>query len=245
MTDPLTESALTMARRKPRSLAISLAYRLFRAARFTFGARRLLRFLLHASWLTWRFAFELSSDVLGAAFQRDARGLPEELLREVIPSGGTVLDAGCGPGRWTRVAARHAGHVVGVDASAAQIEEARKQTSEPNVEYIAGDLLDILSERKFDVALVIHVLEHIEDPDSFLQQIAAAAGTLVIEVPNFEADPLNPVRVRLGCRFYTDADHVREYTAAILRDQLLRNHLEIVREEQHRGSIVAVARRSG
>jgi SAM-dependent methyltransferase len=239
-----TEADLTLPRRKPRSLAISVAYRLVRAARALFGAKRVLRFFLDAAWLSWRFAFEVSSDVFGEEFQSDARGISHELLRAHIPAGGTVLDAGCGPGRWTRIVARYAGHVVGVDASADDIARARRETAASNVEYIAGDVRDIIAARRFDAALLVHVLEHIDDPDAFLRAMSAAAKVLIIEVPNFEADPLNAARHVLGRRWYTDADHVREYTPAILRDQLLRSGLEIVREEQNRGSIVAVARRA-
>ncbi len=242
MTKNFTESDLAMPRQKPRSIAISLAYRLVRVARALFGAKAVLRFCLDTSWLTWRFAFELSSDVLGNEFQSEARGISEELLKEFIPPGGSVVDVGCGPGRWSRVAARHAGTVVGVDSSKAVIEQARRDTVEKNVTYLIGNASDALGQRHFDVALLIHVLEHIEDAGAFLRIAGAAADVLIIEVPNFDVDPLNAVRHRLGRRFYTDADHVREYTPAILREQLLRSGFEIVREQQNRGSIVAVAR---
>ena len=76
----MNEADLTMPRRKPRSLAISVAYRLLRAARFLFGAKLVLRFFLNTAWLAWRFAFELASDVLGPRFQTDARGISDALL---------------------------------------------------------------------------------------------------------------------------------------------------------------------
>jgi len=239
----MNESDLTMPRRKPRSLAVSIAYRWMRAARLVFGAKIVLRVLLNAAWLSWRLAFELSSDVLGRKFQTEARGLSETLLREFIAPGATVLDAGCGPGRWTRIAGRYASRVIGVDADADHIREARRETTESNVEYIIGNIDDAIGQHHFDVALLVHVIEHVEDIDSFLQMMARAADTLIIEVPNFEADALNAVRHQLGCRFYTDADHVREYTPSILREQLTRNQFDIVREEQNRGSIIAVVRR--
>jgi len=242
MKRTLSESDLAMPRRKRRSLVISLAYRLVRAARALFGAKRVLRFFLDGAWLCWRFAFELASDIYDAEFQRTARGVSDELLREVIPPNGTVLDAGCGPGHWSRTAAQYAAQVTGVDYSRASIEEARRATTAANVEYIAGDLHDVLGGRKFDVALLIHVIEHIEDIDAFLRLVAGVASTLIIEVPSFEADLLNPVRHEMRSRFYSDADHVREYTPEILREQLVRNGLEVERLELNRASIVAVAR---
>lgn len=246
MKRTLSESDLAMPRAKRRSLLISLSYRLVRVARALFGAKRVLRFFLNSAWLSWRFAFEISSDVYGDEFQRTIRGVSGELLSEVIPLGGTVLDAGCGTGHWSRTAAPYASQVTGVDYSRASIEQARRMTTDPNVEFIAGDLHEVLGGRQFDVALLIHVIEHIEDIDAFLRLVATVARLVIVEVPNFEADLLNPVRHELRSRFYSDADHVREYTPAVLRAQLERNGWEIVPPlEVTRASIVAVARRRG
>ena len=60
-----------------------------------------------------------------------------------LASGNTVLDLGCGPGTITvDIAARVApGRVVGIDPSAAVIEEARRNASgRPNVEFRVGDV---------------------------------------------------------------------------------------------------------
>jgi trans-aconitate 2-methyltransferase len=56
----------------------------------------------------------------------------------------TVLDAGCGSGRVTKLLLERLprGHVIGVDASAAMIEKARKALDE-GVELIVSDLLEL------------------------------------------------------------------------------------------------------
>jgi SAM-dependent methyltransferase len=68
----------------------------------------------------------------------------EWLEREVLPSGSSVLDLGCGPGLYaSRLAAR--GHrVVGIDFSPASIEYARAESeaSSLSCSYILGNLLD-------------------------------------------------------------------------------------------------------
>lgn len=112
------------------------------------------------------------------------------------------------------------------------------------MQYLAGDARHAIAGRHFDGALLIHVLEHVDDPDSFLRLMGDGADLLIIEVPNFEIDPLNAVRHALARRYYTDADHVREHTPAILRDELVRNGFQIVHFEERRGSLVPVARRS-
>jgi Methyltransferase domain len=95
---------------------------------------------------------------------------------------------------------------------------------------------------QFDIALLIYVLEHIENPDSLLQAISLIAPTLIIEVPDFESDALNLVRQTLDSPYYSDADHIREYTLDILHQQLERNGWQIDYSERLKGSILAIAR---
>ena len=237
----LAEGDLSMPRRKPRSAAISLAFRLTRLLRAIGLERFALRVLLKASWVCTRLAYEISSERIGPVFETSTRGVTEELLARTIAPGSVVLDLGCGGGRLTRMAARLGGEIVAVDLSPANIERARAYGIPPNVEYICGDARDVLLRRHFDVVLLVHVLEHIENADAFLQLLRTQASKTIIEVPNFEADALNSVRVAMGAPFYTDADHMREYTPAILRGQLERNGWRVVEQEIRGASIVAVA----
>lgn len=59
----------------------------------------------------------------------------------------TVLDAGCGTGRVTRLVAERVprGRVIGVDASAAMVEEATRRLADlaPRVRVLRADLLDL------------------------------------------------------------------------------------------------------
>ena len=141
------------------------------------------------------------------------------------------------------MAAPFSAHVYGVDRSAANIEAAKRAGVPANVEYILGDGGDVLAARDYDVVLLVHVLEHIDDGDALLRTMRDRAARIVVEVPNFEADPLNAVRFAARLPFYCDADHVREYTPAILRAQLERNGLRIVEEEIRGASIVIAAAR--
>ena len=53
------------------------------------------------------------------------------------------------------------------------------------------------------------------------------------------------VRRMLGCRWYSDEDHVREYTAGLLTGQLERAGWTVLSVEHRRGMLVAVATRPG
>jgi 2-polyprenyl-3-methyl-5-hydroxy-6-metoxy-1,4-benzoquinol methylase len=54
--------------------------------------------------------------------------------------GKTVLDAGCGPGVFTRVLAERGAQVTGIDLSPRLIEMAREQDPDGTIDYRVGDL---------------------------------------------------------------------------------------------------------
>lgn len=238
---PPGERDLSMRRMKPRSLAVSLAYRLTRLSRHMVGRTRLLRLCLNTSWLFRRFAYELTGEVFGDSFYCSATALSDKLFQQWVPNSGSVIDVGCGTGRWSRIAARYARTVLGIDYNAGSIAIAKSMSNESNLDYIVGDITQGLEGRKFDVALLVHVLEHIDGADTFLISLRSIASTLIIEVPDFGADPLNAVRYELKCPYYSDRDHVREYTLSILYQQLERNGWQVRYHEQYAGSILIVA----
>jgi ubiquinone/menaquinone biosynthesis C-methylase UbiE len=93
-------------------------------------------------------------------------------LRYLAP-GVHVLDVGCGPGTITvDIAGRVApGRVVGIDASAAVIEQARRDAEGvTNVDFTTGDLYALdLPDASFDVVHAHQVLQHVPDPVSALR----------------------------------------------------------------------------
>jgi SAM-dependent methyltransferase len=85
-----------------------------------------------------------------------------------------VLDAGCGGGRYARLAGRHGARVIGVDLSAAVEKAAALCAGWPDVTIVQADLLDLpLAEAAFDVAFSIGVLHHSPDPRRAFAQVAA------------------------------------------------------------------------
>lgn len=236
-----TEKDLSMQRAKPRSLVVSLGYRLKRLGEILFGKERALRFFLDCNWLTWRFAFEESGEIYGGEFHIQTKALNDGLLRRWIPEDGSVIDIGCGVGRWCKIAAKYADTVVGIDYDKNLIEQARRENAAENVEFLVGDVTTELDGRKFDLALLTHVIEHIDDADSLLKSLANVADKLIVEVPDFEHDPLNWVRFKQNRSFYSDGDHVREYTLDILQNQLKRNGWKVVESFKNGGAVLAVA----
>ena len=88
-------------------------------------------------------------------------------------AGTRVLDAGCGMGRYLRVAAESGAKVVGIDLSEAT-RAARELTAEfPNVEVVRGDLLrPPFAPGTFDHIYSLGVLDHTPDPRAAFLSIA-------------------------------------------------------------------------
>jgi SAM-dependent methyltransferase len=239
---PTGEADITFGRAKPSSIVFRFSYALKRVSKTLVGPHRILKFCLTASWLLRRFAYELSCEVYGSPFQLAALALTTEELQKWIPDGGSVIDIGCGTGRWTRLAANYAQRVVGIDYDQTYIEKARSMSNSSAIEYLVGDVTTDLRDRTFDVGLLIHVVEHIEDPDHLLRSLHNVVNTLIVEVPDFEADCLNLVRLELGSPYYSDGDHVREYTLPILKEQLNRNGWTPCYSKHHGGAILVMAK---
>jgi len=99
-----------------------------------------------------------------------------EVKTGVPPSelaGKLVLDAGCGGGRYTRVAADHGAFVVGVDRSLA-VEKARALTEGlSNVQLVQADLTRLpFRPASFDMVFSIGVMHHSPDCHRAFQAVA-------------------------------------------------------------------------
>jgi SAM-dependent methyltransferase len=130
-----------------------------------------------------RFAGEAYAASFGRQWNRYDVARPEEdeatfLVKTGIDpaslAGRLVLDAGCGGGRYARLAGRHGAKVVGVDLSTAVEKAATLCADLPGVSIVQADLLDLpLADGQFDVAFSIGVLHHSPDPRRAFAQVAA------------------------------------------------------------------------
>ena len=81
------------------------------------------------------------------------------------------------------------------------------------------DSLEYLNrnDRKFDLLVLTHVLEHLENPTEFLCKFKKFFRYVYIEVPDFDASLLNQLRQDIGTPFvYSDEDHKWEFGRAEL-----------------------------
>ena len=111
--------------------------------------------------------------------------------RSIPCEGMKLLDVGAGGGEVV-YAARQAGfHACGVEPNLGYSEFARANYG---VMVTTGNV-DSLATERFDIVTLFHVLEHIPNPDSFLERLHRVIeknGYLYIEVPNIEQADASP-----------------------------------------------------
>ena len=106
----------------------------------------------------------------------------EDTLRECIPAGALVLDAGCGSGRIFRYELAADCRVVGVDIGA-------ELRDNPNVaDRVRGDVQRLpFASSSFDAVLASHVMEHLSRAAEALAEVARVlrpAGRFLLLTPN-------------------------------------------------------------
>lgn len=129
--------------------------------------------------------------------------------------GKTVLDVGCGMGRFAQVAAAHGARVVGVDLSVA-IEAANANLGAlPDTAFLQADVFDLpLKPESFDLVYSIGVLHHTPDTRaafSALPELLRPGGRIAIWVYSAER------RLR-----YLASDLLRPLTTRMDEERLLR-----------------------
>lgn len=107
-----------------------------------------------------------------------------DLVESLTPrSGERILDVGCGTGQLTAKIAESGACAVGIDASAAMIEQARRNY--PHIEFQVADVRGFRSDEPFDAVFSNAALHWVQPPEMAVRSIAAAlrpGGRLVAEL---------------------------------------------------------------
>jgi SAM-dependent methyltransferase len=107
-----------------------------------------------------------------------------------LPLRGRALDFGCGNGAFLRAFSRA---FPGWTLCGSEVSDKYKQVVEgiPGVERLHTGTIDELPD-SFDLISLVHVIEHIPSPGSFLRALAAKlkpGGLLLLEVPDCQVNP--------------------------------------------------------
>lgn len=108
-----------------------------------------------------------------------------QMLPALLDPAITVGDLGCGSGRVAATIAPFVHAVVGVDSSPEMLEVARARLAGvENVRLLHGRVEELpLEPASLDIALVVHLLHHVADPEAALAEVARVlrpGGRLVL-----------------------------------------------------------------
>jgi trans-aconitate methyltransferase len=100
---------------------------------------------------------------LFATFAEDTDCLYRPWLSEVVGSGESAVDLGCGSGRWTDLLLDRYKQVYGVDTSAVEVEMAARR--HPGATFAARDLMDVRPDEDgpYDLVFSVNTVHHLND----------------------------------------------------------------------------------
>jgi len=109
----------------------------------------------------------------------------DRALHEVasLTAGREMLEVGCGTGSFLQFAQSKGWNVYGVDSSAENILKMQEQ----GISGTASDYLEFKTDRRFDVIVLWDLIEHPQDPITFViksQELLKEDGLLVIATPH-------------------------------------------------------------
>jgi 2-polyprenyl-3-methyl-5-hydroxy-6-metoxy-1,4-benzoquinol methylase len=110
-----------------------------------------------------------------------------ELLREVLPSGATVLDIAAAQGNFTLILAELGYCVTWNDLRADLADYVRLKHTHGDITFAPGNAFEIDFSSRFDAVLITEVIEHVAHPDEFLMKTATlvkSGGYVVMTTPN-------------------------------------------------------------
>ena len=130
----------------------------------------------------------------------------EETLRQTQnPAIRSVLDVGCGSGRYAVAFAQQKKEVVGIDIAAGMLEIARDSIASlhvaSRVELVLGDYLSVRFDRTFDAACLMGFFDYVEDPVPVLKKLTAeVTGAFYASFPKSKGFLARQRRVRYRLR---------------------------------------------
>lgn len=138
-----------------------------------------------------------------------------------LPKGSTVMDLGAASGVVAEGLAREGFKVKGIEYDPKLVTEWRKKDHPSSVEIIEGDGRKLpYQDREFDGALALEVLEHIQETDQVLAELARVikpGGKLVVGVPTAATER---IYYRFNQDFAKMATHVHVFSKRGLTEKL-------------------------
>lgn len=118
-------------------------------------------------------------------FRRNIHFRFEETLKHISDKNiRSIIDVGCGPGRYCVEYLRMGKKVVGIDLSAEMLTIAeracKRVTRDGNIRFVNANYLDHEFDERFDVAVLMGLFDYIEDARSMLKKLKRDVKTLIL-----------------------------------------------------------------
>lgn len=137
-------------------------------------------------------------------------------IRDFLDSKINVLDIGAADGSNLFFYKEKGHHVYGIEPSKANVKYAEYAFDVEMHQGFLSDYIQSGDKRKFDLVILSHVLEHVKDPKSFIEQISSICNEYVyIEVPSMD---MRFVEEPFGSFFF---EHLNYFTYESLSQLML------------------------
>lgn len=144
------------------------------------------------------------------------------LLNELHPNKGKLLDIGAGTGDFLALAKSNGWHITGIEPS----DRAKTIAVKKGVEFVEST--DSLQAESFDVITMWHVLEHVpnlEKQIKELKRLLKPDGTIIVAVPNFRSFDAKYYR-----RFWAGFDvprHLWHFSKKAIKQLFLKEKMKV------------------
>lgn len=165
-----------------------------------------------------------------------------KLIRPIVKKGNlNILDIGCGTGSLSVYLAHMKNQVLGIDISERAIAGSRQYAKKVNVDknatFVVGVLEDLDRSKKFDCVFAIEVIEHVDNDEKFLEEIAKRIktnGKLILSTPSRNA-PLFRIGFLNG--FEKRVGHLRRYLSQEIESLLRKSGFEVIKTYETEGVV--------
>ena len=170
-----------------------------------------------------------------------------------------VIDLGCGTGSYSVALTQEGFSLLGVDFSPKMVEKAKSKINYKNNRCLDFHLLNLnkslpFSRNSFDHAICIHVLQTLEDPTSFLNQlqnILKPRGYFLLLVKDPDRRDESKIKLKISLtkiiiisfkKILRTTKPIRKYNREELKQLLFSSGFEIVEECPFPGAIGVLAK---
>lgn len=136
-----------------------------------------------------------------------------QFILDNVNEGDTVFDVGTGAScSYIFELAQKCKKIDCCDNKEHLVEISRKNNVYDNVFFHKLDITKELPEEKYEVVIMSHILEHLEEPEKVLNNVKKITDKVIIRLPRYDNHWMYLVKKDLGMFYFKDADHKREYT---------------------------------